>query len=167
MYGNADYQGLVMNPYANLAMALLLFGAGIYIGHDYTDKAMTVKIGKMNEAQRDEVAKLNAATEALEASYKRKLEDIDAKLTGEAENARMESERLRSDLADGTKRLLIATKRASSCKVPAATKPASVGDAEGTELDDLSRRDYLSLRDGIKRKERQLEACQSIIESWR
>ena len=156
-----------MNPYANLATALLLFGSGLYIGHDYTDKAMAVKIGKMNEAQRNEVAKLNAATEALEASYKRKLEDIDAKLTGEAENARMESERLRSDLADGTKRLLIATKRASSCKVSTATRPAIVGDAEGTELDDLSRQDYLNLRDGIKRKERQLKACQSIIESWR
>lgn len=167
MYGNADYQGWVMNPYANLAMALLLFGSGLYIGHDYTDKAMTVKIGKMNEAQRNEVAKLNAVTEALETSYKRKLAEIDAKLTGEAENARMESEKLRSDLADGTKRLLIATKRASGCKVPAATKPASVGDAERTELDDLSRQDYFSLRDGIKRKERQLEACQSIIESWR
>lgn len=167
MYGNADYHGWAMNPYANLAMALLLFGSGLYIGHDYTDKAMTVKIGKMNESQRNEVAKLNAETEALEASYKRKLAEIDAKLTGEAENARMESERLRSDLADGTKRLLIATKRASGCKVPTATNPASVGDAEGTELDDLSRQDYLSLRDGIKRKERQLEACQSIIESWR
>ena len=156
-----------MNPYASLAVALLLFGSVLYIGHDHTDKAMVVKIGKMNEAQRNEVAKLNAAKEAIEASYKRKFAEIDATLTGEAENARMESERLRSDLADGTKRLLIATKRASSCKVPAATKPASVGDAEGTELDDLSRQDYLSLRDGIKRKERQLEACQSIIESWR
>ncbi|MGL4354122.1 MAG: lysis system i-spanin subunit Rz [Shewanella sp.] len=156
-----------MNPYASLAVALLLFGSGLYIGHDYTDKAMTVKIGKMNESQRNEVAKLNAATEALEASYKRKLAEIDATLTGEAENARMESEKLRSDLADGTKRLLIATKRASSCKVPAATNSASVGDAERTELDDLSRQDYFSLRDGIKRKERQLEACQSIIESWR
>ena len=156
-----------MNPYANLAMALLLFGSGLYIGHDYTDKAMTVKIGKMNEARRNEVAKLNAASEALEASYKRKLEEIDATLTGEAENARMESERLRSDLADGTKRLLIATKRSSSCKVHTAANPASVGDAERAELDDLSRQDYFSLRDGIKRKERQLEACQSIIESWR
>ena len=156
-----------MNQYANLAMALLLFGSGLYIGHDYTDKAMAVKIGKMNEARRDEVAKLNSATEAIEASYKRKLEEVDAKLTGEAENARMESEKLRSDLDDGTKRLLIATKRAISCKMPAATKPASVGDAERAELDDLSRRDYLNLRDGIKRKERQLEACQSIIESWR
>lgn len=156
-----------MSPYANLAMSLLLFGSGLYIGHDYTDKAMVVKIGKMNEAQRNEVAKLNAATEALEASYKSKLEDIDARLTGEAENARMESEKLRSDLADGTKRLLIATKRASSCKVPAATKPSGMGDAERAELDDLSRQDYLNLRDGIKRKERQLEACQSIIESWR
>lgn len=156
-----------MNPYANLAMALLLFGSGLYIGHDYTNKAMTVKISKMNEAQRDEVAKLNAATEALEASYKRKLEEIDAKLTGEAENARMESEKLRGDLADGTKRLLIATKRASGCKVPTTANAASMGDAERTELDDLSRQDYLSLRDGIKRKERQLEACQSIIESWR
>ena len=156
-----------MNPFINLALCLFLLGSGFYIGHDYTEKSMTVKIGKMNEAQRNEVAKLNAETEAIEASYKRKLEEIDAKLTGEAENARMESERLRSDLADGTKRLLIATKRAGSCKVPAATNPASVGDAEGTELDDLSRQDYLNLRDGIKRKERQLEACQSIIESCR
>ena len=167
MCGNADFQGWVMNPYANLVMALLLFGSGLYIGHDYTDKAMAVKIGKVNEAQRNEVARLNAATEALEASHKRKLEEIDAKLTGEAENARMESERLRGDLADGTKRLLIATKRAGSCKVSTATNPAIVGNAERAELDDLSRQDYLNLRDGIKRKERQLEACQSIIESWR
>ena len=59
---------------ASLSVSLLLFGSGLYIGHDYSNKAMAVKIGKMNEAQRDEVARLNAATEAIEASYKRKLE---------------------------------------------------------------------------------------------
>lgn len=152
-----------MNPYAQLGVGLMLFGAGLYIGHDYTDKAMTVQINKANDEHREVVRQLNEAAEAKERQYRAKVAEIDDKLTKEAELARIEAEKLRGDVAAGNKRLLIATKRASSCQVSGASNSASVGDAERAELDDSARQDYYSLRDGIQRKERRLEACQEIL----
>ena len=154
-----------MNPYAQLGVGLMLFGAGIYIGHDYTDKAMAVQINKANDEHREVVRQLNEAAEAKEKQYRAKVSEIDDKLTKEAELARIEAEKLRGDVAAGNKRLLIATKRASNCQVSRDTDATSVGDAERAELDDSARQDYYSLRDGIQRKERQLEACQNILET--
>jgi prophage endopeptidase len=141
----------------------MLFGAGLYIGHDYTDKAMTVQINKANDEHREVVRQLNEAAEAKEKQYRAKVAEIDDELTKEAEIARIEAEKLRGDVAAGNKRLLIATKRAGSCQVSGAANSPSVGDAEGAELADSARQDYYSLRDGIQRKERQLEACQNIL----
>ena len=88
-----------MNPYAQMGVGLMLFGAGLYIGHDYTDKAMTAQINKANDEHREVVRKLNEAAEKKEKEHRKAVSDIDEKLTNEAELARIEAEKLRGDVA--------------------------------------------------------------------
>ncbi|MEG1651989.1 MAG: lysis system i-spanin subunit Rz [Hafnia sp.] len=142
---------------------MILFGAGLYIGHDYTDKAMTVQINKANDERREVVRQLNEDAEKKEKEHRKAVAGIDEKLTKEAESARVESEALRGDVASGSKRLFVAIERARKCEMSRDTNAASVGDAERAELDDSARQDYYSLRDGIQRKERRLEVCQEIL----
>ncbi|HHY6976951.1 TPA: lysis protein [Yersinia enterocolitica] len=86
---------------------------------------------------------------------------IDIKYTKELADAKSENERLRADIANGTKRLQIN----ATCTKPVSktTAPASVPDDASARLTDSAERDYLSLRERIGIATSQISGLQDYI----
>ncbi|HDL7836902.1 TPA: lysis protein [Yersinia enterocolitica] len=86
---------------------------------------------------------------------------IDIKYTKELADAKSENERLRADIANGTKRLQL---NANCTKpVPKIASTASVDDVTSPELTDSARRDYLSLRERIGIATSQIAGLQEYV----
>ncbi|WP_258019060.1 lysis protein [Yersinia kristensenii] len=86
---------------------------------------------------------------------------IDIKYTKELADAKSENERLRADIANGTKRLQLN----ATCAKPVSktTGPASVPDDASARLTDSAERDYLSLRERIGIATSQISGLQDYI----
>ncbi|HHY6978303.1 TPA: lysis protein [Yersinia enterocolitica] len=86
---------------------------------------------------------------------------IDIKYTKELADAKSENERLRADIASGTKRLQLN----ATCPKPVskATGPASVDDVTSPELTPAARRDYIDLRERIGIATSQINGLQAYI----
>lgn len=86
---------------------------------------------------------------------------IDIKYTKELADAKSENERLRADIANGTKRLQL---NANCTKpVPKIASTASMDDVTSPELTDSARRDYLSLRERIGIATSQIAGLQEYV----
>lgn len=151
-----------MSAYLNIIALAVAFGVGAFVGADYKDSQWVIKQNEINTAHRDELDKQNALSEAASRKMREQVEQID-KLQEQLTNDRQETDALRNDLAAGSKRLFIQTKRASSCEMSRAADAASMGDGESSQLSDKAGRAYTDLRASIKLKERQLEGCQAYI----
>ncbi|HDL7100135.1 TPA: lysis protein [Yersinia enterocolitica] len=86
---------------------------------------------------------------------------IDIKYTKELADAKSENDRLRADIASGTKRLQL--NATCSKPVPKTTGPASVPDDASARLTDAAERDYLSLRERIGIATTQIAGLQDYI----
>ncbi|HDL6856605.1 TPA: lysis protein [Yersinia enterocolitica] len=86
---------------------------------------------------------------------------IDIKYTKELADAKSENERLRADIANGTKRLQL--NATCSKSVSKTTGPASVDDATSPELTPAARRDYIDLRERIGIATSQISGLQDYI----
>ncbi|EPB9884037.1 lysis protein [Yersinia enterocolitica] len=86
---------------------------------------------------------------------------IDIKYTKELADAKSENERLRADIASGTKRLQL--NATCSKPVPKTTGPASVPDDASARLTNAAERDYLSLRERIGIATSQINGLQDYI----
>ncbi|OJB84513.1 endopeptidase [Yersinia ruckeri] len=86
---------------------------------------------------------------------------IDIKYTKELADAKSENERLRADIANGSKWLQLN----ASCTKPVSktTGPASVPDDASARLTNAAERDYLSLRERIGIATTQIAGLQSYI----
>ncbi|HDL7459220.1 TPA: lysis protein [Yersinia enterocolitica] len=86
---------------------------------------------------------------------------IDIKYTKELADAKSENERLRADIASGTKRLQLN----ATCSKPVSktTDPASGPDDASARLTDAAERDYLSLRERIGIATSQINGLQDYI----
>lgn len=86
---------------------------------------------------------------------------IDIKYTKELADAKSENERLRADVANGTKRLQLN----ATCQKPVSktTGPASVDDVTSPRLNESAQRDYLSLRERIETITKQLTGLQEYV----
>ncbi|CNE50521.1 lysis protein [Yersinia enterocolitica] len=86
---------------------------------------------------------------------------IDIKTTKELADAKSENERLRADIASGTKRLQLN----ATCTKPVSktTGPASVPDDASARLTNAAERDYLSLRERIGIATTQIAGLQDYI----
>lgn len=86
---------------------------------------------------------------------------LDAKYIRELTDARLENDRLRADLATGTKRLQLN----ATCSKPVSktTGPVSVDDVTSPRLNDTAKRDYLSLRERIGIATSQIAGLQDYI----
>lgn len=153
-----------MTAYLNIIALAVAFGVGAFVGADYKDSQWVIKQNKINTAHRDELDKQNKAADAASKKMRDQVAEID-KLQEQITHDRTENDTLRNDLANGSKRLFIETKRANRCEVSRATDSASVGDGETSQLSENAGRAYTSHRASIQLKERQLEACQAYISS--
>lgn len=86
---------------------------------------------------------------------------IDIKHTKELADAKSENERLRADIANGTKRLQLN----ATCTSPVSktTGPASVPDDASARLTNAAERDYISLRERIGIATSQINGLQAYI----
>ncbi|EKN3948534.1 lysis protein [Yersinia enterocolitica] len=86
---------------------------------------------------------------------------IDIKYTKELADAKSENDRLRADIASGTKRLQL--NATCSKPVPKTTGPASDPDDASARLTNAAERDYLSLRERIGIATSQINGLQAYI----
>ncbi len=114
------------------------------------DVAELSKVARQQQATLDQIETQRQAVAA-----------IDIKHTKELADAKSENERLRADIANGTKRLQLN----ATCTNPVSktTGPASVPDDASARLTNAAERDYLSLRERIGIATTQIAGLQSYI----
>lgn len=112
-------------------------------------------------AELSNVAKQQQATLDQIETQRQAVAAIDIKYTKELADAKSENERLRADIANGTKRLQLN----ATCSKPVSktTGPASVPDDASARLTNAAERDYLSLRERIGIATSQINGLQAYI----
>lgn len=131
-----------MNRVTAILIAVLvasLFGLTYYhyrVQSLNRDVAELSKVAKQQQATLDQIETQRQAVAAIDIKYTKELAD-----------AKSENERLRADIANGTKRLQLN----ATCTSPVSktTGPASVPDDASARLTNAAERDYLSLRERI------------------
>lgn len=122
--------------------------------------------GQTEKLQRDvveitTVAKQRQATIDQIETQRQAVAAIDIKYTKELADAKSENERLRADIANGTKRLQLN----ATCPKPVSktTGTASISDDASARLTDSAERDYIYLRELIGIATKQIEGLQEYI----
>ncbi|EMO1105354.1 lysis protein, partial [Yersinia enterocolitica] len=112
-------------------------------------------------AELSNVAKQQQATLDQIETQRQAVAAIDIKYTKELADAKSENERLRADIANGTKRLQLN----ATCSKPVSktTGPASVPDDASARLTNAAERDYISLRERIGIATSQINGLQAYI----
>ncbi|MGM7817125.1 lysis protein [Yersinia enterocolitica] len=145
-----------MNRVTAILIAVLvasLFGLTYYhyrVQSLNRDVAELATVAKQQQATLDQIETQRQAVAA-----------IDIKHTKELADAKSENERLRADIANGTKRLQLN----ATCTKPVSktTGPASVPDDASARLTNAAERDYISLRERIGIATSQINGLQAYI----
>ncbi len=116
--------------------------------HDKADAATALA-----KSKQDTIDQIETQRQAVAA--------IDIKYTKELADAKSENERLRADIASGTKRLQLN----ATCTSPVSktTGSASVTDDASARLTNAAERDYISLRERIGIATSQINGLQAYI----
>ncbi|HHH0687441.1 TPA: lysis protein [Yersinia enterocolitica] len=146
----------MMNRVTAILIAVLvasLFGLTYYhyrVQSLNRDVAELATVAKQQQATLDQIETQRQAVAAIDIKYTKELAD-----------AKSENERLRADIASGTKRLQLN----ATCTKPVskATGPASVTDDGSARLTESAERDYLSLRERIGIATSQINGLQAYI----
>ncbi|EPN8209624.1 TPA: lysis protein [Yersinia enterocolitica] len=131
----------------------LLFGVTYYQGRVTTLQRDVAEITAVANQQKKDLQLIETQRQAVAA--------IDIKYTKELADAKSENERLRADIANGTKRLRFN----ATCSKPVSktTGPASVPDDASARLTNAAERDYISLRERIGIATSQINGLQAYI----
>ncbi len=140
--------------YLPALLLIILAGLSLYYYHEadeWHDKADAATA--LAKSKQDTIDMMEGQRQAVAA--------IDIKYTKELADAKFENERLRADIANGTKRLQLN----ATCTKPVskATGPASVPDDASPRYDAEFERNYLSLRERIGIATTQIEGLQAYI----
>lgn len=114
------------------------------------DVAELATVAKQQQATLDQIETQRQAVAAIDIKYTKELAD-----------AKSENERLRADIANGTKRLQLN----ATCTKPVSktTVPASTPDDASARLTNAAERDYISLRERIGIATSQISGLQDYI----
>ncbi|EPN4471161.1 lysis protein [Yersinia enterocolitica] len=145
-----------MNRVTAILIAVLvasLFGLTYYhyrVQSLNRDVAELATVAKQQQATLDQIETQRQAVAAIDIKYTKELAD-----------AKSENERLRADIANGTKRLQLN----ATCTSPVSktTGPASVPDDASARLTNAAERDYISLRERIGIATSQINGLQDYI----
>ncbi|AYX14011.1 lysis protein [Yersinia pseudotuberculosis] len=145
-----------MNRVTAILIAVLvasLFGLTYYQSQTTKLKRDVAEITAVARQQQTTLDQIEVQRQAVAA--------IDIKYTKELADAKSENERLRADIANGTKRLQLN----ATCTKPVskATGPASVPDDASPRYDAEFERNYLSLRERIGIATSQISGLQDYI----
>ncbi|ELI8130064.1 lysis protein [Yersinia enterocolitica] len=146
----------MMNRVTAILIAVLvasLFGLTYYhyrVQSLNRDVAELATVAKQQQATLDQIETQRQAVAAIDIKYTKELAD-----------AKSENERLRADIANGTKRLQLN----ATCTSPVSktTGPASVPDDASARLTNAAERDYISLRERIGIATSQINGLQDYI----
>lgn len=144
---------------APYAVCLLL---GLAIGWQVQAWRYGAKISAINEAHAVATAKAATAAQQETARLQGRIAEIDTAKTKELDHAREDNRRLGAAVADGSRRLRIATQPRPAC-VPGTASGAGVDPAPSAELGASARQAYFDLRAGLIEQHAQLEACQRVL----
>ena len=136
-------------------VACIIVSLGWAVNH-YRDNATEYK------KQRDEktlALNLANATIADMTTRQRDVAALDAKYTGELQDAKATIYQLERDVAAGKRRLQLNAK----CPANGATSTSVLGDASGPRLTDSAERDYFTLRERIVTVTKQVGYLQDYI----
>ncbi|EPX8764083.1 lysis protein [Yersinia enterocolitica] len=145
-----------MNRVTAILIAVLvasLFGLTYY---HYRVQSLNRDVAELSKVARQQQATLDQIEVQRQA-----VAAIDIKHTKELADAKSENERLRADIANGTKRLQLN----ATCTSPVSktTGPASVPDDASARLTNAAERDYISLRERIGIATSQINGLQAYI----
>ena len=145
-----------MNRVTAILIAVLiasLFGLAYY---HYRVQSLNRDVVELNK-----VAKQQQATLDQIETQRQAVAAIDIKYTKELADAKSENERLRADIANGTKRLQLN----ATCTKPVSktSGTASIPDDAPARLTESAERDYLSLRERIGIATSQINGLQAYI----
>ncbi|EOI6389887.1 lysis protein [Yersinia enterocolitica] len=146
----------MMNRVTAILIAVLvasLFGLTYYhyrVQSLNRDVAELATVAKQQQATLDQIETQRQAVAAIDIKYTKELAD-----------AKSENERLRADIANGTKRLQLN----ATCTSPVSktTGSASVTDDASARLTNAAERDYISLRERIGIATSQINGLQAYI----
>lgn len=121
---------------------------------DRTLSAITTK------AQQDTADAIQRMKDAQAAAA-----DLDAKATQDLAHAKAENDRLRADVAAGTRRVRLASADLATCKLTAGRNSGTggVGDGAEIELSSGAGSNVLSIRDGIISDQAKLDYLQAYV----
>lgn len=135
------------------ALIILISILGYFQSRVTTLKRDVAEITAVANQQKKDLQLIETQRQAVAA--------IDIKYTKELADAKSENERLRADIASGTKRLQLN----ATCTKPVSktTGPASMDDVTGPELTDSAKRDYINLRERIGIATNQIAGLQDYV----
>lgn len=138
------------------AVILAVIAVLAFFVNHYRDNAITYK------DQRDKATKnlslANATIKDMQVRQ-RDVAALDAKYTGELEDAKATIDQLERDVASGKRRLQLNAR----CPANGATGTGGMGDASGPRLTDSAERDYFTLRERIVTVTKQVGYLQDYI----
>lgn len=135
------------------ALIILISILGYFQSRVTTLKRDVAEITAVAAQQKKDIQLIEAHRQAVAA--------IDIKTTKELADVKSENERLRTDIASGTKRLQL--NATCSKPVPKTTAAASVPDDASARLTDTAERDYIDLRERISIATSQITGLQDYI----
>lgn len=170
---------------AAVAVVVLIAAAGAGIAYWATSLSYDADISTLNKAHGDEKAQWAADRMAITTKAQQDtaaaLQRTKAAQTAAAtldrdwqekyDNAQKENDALRTDVANGTRRVRILTANLATAQLAARqhatdgnTSTGSVGDGQGVELSAAGGQRILDIRSGIERREAKIEYLQGYIE---
>lgn len=135
------------------ALIILISILGYFQSRVTTLKRDVAEITAVANQQKKDLQLIETQRQAVAA--------IDIKYTKELADAKSENERLRADIANGTKRLQLN----ATCPKPVSktTGPASIPDDASARLTESAQRDYFTLRERIGIATTQINGLQAYI----
>ncbi|WP_410734265.1 lysis protein [Citrobacter freundii] len=146
---------LVKRYWLQLIVVAVIGVLAFFVNH-YRDNAITYK------DQRDKANKqLSLATATIKDMQvrQRDVAALDAKYTGELQDAKAIINQLERDVASGKRRLQLN----ANCPANGAASTGGMGDATSARLTDSAERDYFTLRERIATVTKQVEYLQEYI----
>ncbi|EOF2688783.1 TPA: lysis protein [Enterobacter hormaechei subsp. xiangfangensis] len=138
-----------------IVVVVLLVSMAWAINH-YRDNAIDYK--KQRDTAVNEAALANATITDMQ-TRQRDVAALDAKYTGELQDAKATIDQLERDVATGKRRLQLNAK----CATNGATGTSSMDDGSSPRLTDSAERDYFTLRERIATVTKQVNYLQDYI----
>lgn len=159
-----------MNPFVRYAIAMTI---GLVMGLTINAWRLGAEIAQLeaeHAGQLQNIAQVaaQASQEAMRQQTRaiNSLAELDRKYTDEIATAQLETDRLRTAVSNGERRLRVqASCPTSSDRLPDAPTAIGVDDATGPQLDRSAERNYFLLRDRITLATNQISALQDYIKS--